>query len=426
MIVPIIIGVLTLFVLVAAFLATKYWHWAHVLVLVMFYFASVGYIVLASQSLSIRTEYQKKEKQALENLAKQEEGIEAILEGTDSGQIISRLGASGLKIDDDAERLEGLRDLEFQLALMSRERGRVWRNASPNSEVDPVTGSFSVVFPFIKPAPIEGEEPVEEEAATKPSDLGLNVDAVVYAFEQGPYADGERRYLGEFRVTEVNERQAIFEPLSNVAADPEAFERLKISPGPWIIYESMPIDRNSRFAGYSEEQLRAMLPPESVEEYLRDGTPQQPDDDPLRLEGLNADGDPVSEGEAPVSFRYRRMERAYTQLLKDYLKENTELMALIQASTADLKKLDSALKGAERLQAHREAEVSMLESDLEVMKREREAIESHLKMLQTQITKAERLLVETLNQNATLAARMERAQGNMTPVTSGALDIDAL
>lgn len=392
----------------------------------MFYFASVGYIVFAAQSLSIRTEFQKKEKQALENLAKQQEGIKAVVEGTDSGQIISRLGASGLKIDDDADRIEGLRELEFQLALMSRERGRVWRNASPNSEVDPATGTVSVVFPIIKAAPVEGEEPVEEEAPVASGDLGLNADAVVYAFEQGSHSAGERQYVGEFRVTEVNDRQAVFEPLSNLATDQEAFERLKVSPGPWIIYESMPVDRNSRFAEYTEEQLRAMLPPDSVEEYLRDGTPKEPDDDPLRLQGLNADGDPVAKDEEPVSFRYRRMERAYSQLLKDYHKENTELIALIQASTADLEKLDSALQGAERLQAHREEEVGMLETDLATMKREREAIESHLNMLQTQIAKAERLLVETLNQNATLAARMERAQGDLTPVARGALDVDAL
>ncbi len=421
----IIIGVLSLLVLVGAFFASKYWHWAHVTLLVLLYFSGVGYSILAARSLDVRITYQEREKKALDNLAIQVTGYDALIYGTRDGRTISRLSNDIIIDPEEEEVFKGLRDLQFQLTLMNRERGRVWRNAMPAGQVDPSTNQMLVQFPVIQP-PVDPEtgEPAEQSVDT--GDLTLSADAIVYAFEQGNFAQDNRKYIGEFHVIDVSGREAIFKWLGNSEIDPEAFARVGASRGPWIIYESMPMDRYDLFSEFSEEELRQILPESSVEEYLRHNTPKQDDDDPMRLVGVTENGELPKEGEEVVTEHYFRMLRAYDDIFMSYKKENTELLALIKGSTLDLQKLDAALESAKRLQAHREEERSMLEGDLEMIVKERKAMEDHFEALQSQIAKAERLLTETLALNAKLAAELTRSQAPLTPVSSPALDIDAL
>ena len=421
----IVIGVLSLLVLVGAFFASKYWHWAHVTLLVLLYFSGVGYSILAARSLDVRITYQERHKKAVDNLEIQEDNYNALIYGSRDGQIISRL-SNQITIDpEEEETFKGLRDLQFRLTLMNRERGRVWRNAVPVGQIDPTTNQLQVDFPVVAP-PVD---PDTGEATEKPADSGnltLSADAIVFVFEQGNFANENKKYIGDFHVLQVSGRQATFKWLGNSEVDPDAFARVAASQGPWIIYESMPMDRYDLFEEFAEEELRQILPESSVEEYLRHNTPKQDDDDPMRLVGVTENGNLPNEGEEIVSEHYYRMLRAYDDIFMSYKKENTELIALIKGSTLDLQKLDAALEGAKKLQAHREEERSMLENDLEMIVKERKAMEDHLNSLQSQIAKAERLLSETLAMNAKLATELTRSQAPLKPVTSPALDIDAL
>lgn len=428
--VAIILGVLTLVVLVAAFLASKYWHWAHVLVVVLLYFTTVGYLVLLARTQAERLKYLEAEHKATEQLERYTEQYDALRRGTNDRSMVNAL-RNQVTIDDDAAQIGGVRELEHQVRMLNRRRGRVWRNAAPQG-VDRTNGQVAVRFPVATPVTTEDEALPDETAPATPAatpPLTLQVGAVVYAFEQGPpmtESEGLRQYLGEFRVLEVMGRDALLEPLDHLALDVNAAERLFNSSAPWIVYESMPADSLDLFADFSEEELRAMLPAASVEEYLRDGTPQQDDDDPARLEGLDADGRPVAEGETPVKYRYRRQPRDYAFLFQDLDKQHAELIALIQSSTADLQKIEQALQEARGLENLRQDELQKMQSDFELLSRDRQEIEQYAQSLEQQITKAKRLLDEVLADNARMVAQLATVQGDLTPVASGALDIDAL
>ena len=408
MIVPILLGVLTLVVLIAAFLASKYWHWAHVLTAVALYFATAGYLILLSQEQSLRWKHREAEAKALRDLERITQQTRALTGGSDE--------------------LMGVRELAHQVQMLNRQRGRVWRGAVPTSEVDLATGQVRVGFPMPRQEPSE-DEFAEQPEPVEPSPLTLRPDAVLYLFGQGEASldgQGTGQYLGEFLVKEVNGREALLEPITPLALDNVAAERLINHRGPWIVYESMPIDSYERFAGFTPEELQQLLPASVVEEYTRHGGESQPDDDEFRLEGLNADGQPVGQDEEPVKFRYRRMLRDYSYLLHDLDQEHGELIALVQAATADLEKLQNALESGRRLQSFREEEKRMLQSDQALLERGTEAIRQHAEGLQSQVDKARRLLDEMLRENAEIAKQIAEAQGDLTPVASGALDIDAL
>ncbi len=427
MLVPILLGVITLVVFVAVFLARKHWHWAHLLLLVAFYFSAVGYVVLASQSLSIRVKYQEQEDRALEQTEKLLAENEAIATGTKERSILTRLRNKEVMVPEESVETGGILRLEHQVRMLNRDHGRVWRGAVPMA-IDQQTGKATVGFPLAVATSPEEEEP-SEETPPAAGPLGLQEDAVVHIFEQGPASnepESGRQYLGEFRVTEVEGRQAMLEPLGQLELDPYAGERLLNSQGPWTIYESMPVDDLDLFTRFSEDELKQLLPAESVEEYLRDGEPATSDDDPFRTEGLNADGDPVGADEEAVSYRFRRLPRDYAYLFKDWGREQADLIAQMQASQVDVAKLTAALSGAKELKSFREEELQKLENDLKLLQRDREAITQHVKALQAHIAKAERLLEETLRLNASLAEQIAGAQGALKPVGSGALDVDAL
>ena len=426
MLVPILLGVVTLAVFVAVFLARKHWHWAHLLLLVAFYFSTVGYVVLASQSLGIRTKYQKQEDKALTQIEKTSAESTALATGTKERGVMSRLSGKDVLIRDEADEIGGILRLEHQVRMLNRDQGRVWRGAGPMS-IDQQTGIVKVGFPIAATVPADDEEPVEE-AAPAAGSLGLEMDAVVHVFEQGPASmnDVGRQYLGEFRVTEVEERTATIEPLGQLVLDSYAGERLLNSQGPWIVYESMPVDDLDLFARFSNDELKQLLPAESVGEYVRDGEPTTPDDDPYRKEGLDADGLVVgADGEA-VSYRFRRLPRDYSYLFKDMSREQANLIAQMQASQTDVAKLTTALESAKKLTIFREEELQKLENDLRLLQRDRRAITQHVEALQAHIAKAERLLTETLQQNASLAEHIARTQGALRPAGAGALDVDAL
>lgn len=436
MIVTILLGVVTLAVLVFAFLATKVWHWAHVLVLVAFYFACVGYAVLAARSLDKRLEYQKQIAKAETDFEQQTAMNDGLQRGTTESAIKNRLAGRDVLAAEADGPMRGTVELEHQLRMTSRMRGRVWRFAEKLS-VDQQTGFVSVGFP-VKPSsdPAEGDDEFAEAPAEPagPPPLGMEPDAIVYAFEQGPLQgfneqSGPRLYIGEFRVDSVEGRKATLEPLDQLELDDDATERLLSSDGPWIVYESMPADDRDLFADMDEETLRRLLPASSVEEYLRDRTLSTPADPPERLEAIDADGYPVppddTEGKA-VATRYRRQMRDYTLLLNDLEAQRAELVARTQAITADIDKLQAALKGAEAIRDYREAEIAKWRTDLVAVERDRRAIEQHVSALESQLGNARRLLDSTLEENAKLASFRLESRGVLVPFGSGALDVDAL
>lgn len=441
MIVAILLGVVTLAVLVFAFLASKHWHWAHVLFAVAFYFSAVGYAVLAARSLDTRLKYQEQYSQSSDKLETAEAQAKALVHGTDNRSLIRSLRRD-VNVPDDADRIDGVTRMQHLLRLANRDRGRVWRFAVPTGPVDPATGGVTVGFPVAPPAPPANDadegfgDPEAEEAAEEPSGpppaLGLEAEAVVYVFEQG-LLEGEEGaqpnyYLGEFRVEDVAGREARLEPLDQLELDPVAGERLLKSRGPWIVYETMPADGHALFAEMDEETLRRLLPEATVQEYLRHDTEATPDDPPERLAGFDADGSPVmpDDIDSAVTKRYRRMLRDYALLLNEQERERAGLVATVQAYQADIASLEKSLAGAQQVEKFRREEIGMLRADLAGVEREREVLDAHVAALESQLATARKLLRATLAENARLATAEAARIGPLAPIGPGAIDVDAL
>lgn len=428
LIITIVLGVLTLAVLVLAFFASKFWHWAHVLVLVAFYFSVVGYSLLAARSLGARLQYQEQQSKALADLDTAQHVNDALLRGTEDRSLMTKLR---VELPEGANEIDGVVQLGHEFRMLNRMRGRVWRNATPITDVDTETGAVSIGVP-VPVQPADGETAEAEAPAGLPS-LGLQPGAIVYVFEQGPLDGVEggepREYLGEFRVEDTQNREATLVPLDQLTLDPYAAERLIESDGPWIVYESMPADDRALFASLEEERLRALLPEATIEEYLRDGTPSTPDDPPERLQGLDADGDPVLPDEVDekaVSYRYRRQLRDYALLLNGLEKDRAELVAREQAYESDIAKLEEALEGARQLEVYRRDELRKWQADFAAVEKERRVLDAHAETLLAQVDNARRLLDDTLKTNAKLAAVRASKTGSLLAVPAGSLDRNAL
>jgi hypothetical protein len=318
----------------------------------------------------------------------------ALEKGTNNSGVIAALQSEqepAVIIPENAESIPSLDELDHEILLATRRRGRVWRNVAPASK-DPA--SIKVNIPAPTPA-------------------GLSNNTVVYLFEEGPAqlptAEGRpqgKQYLGEFRVTDTAGQQATLSPVQPL--DQFEQQRLAASSGPWVIYETMPVDRHAVFAGLPEEELKKRLPASSVQEYIRHGKEATADDPDVRKMGLDENGKPVPYEEmanAPKVIYWRQL-RNYAAEFDELSRRRVEMEVAIAAVKHDLATFAKTLATAKEIQASKEREVKLLQSDLTGIKNERQAIEKHLALVQQQLARAQRLLQETLLDNARLARQL--------------------
>jgi hypothetical protein len=397
--------------LVIAFFSARTWHWGHVLVVVGIVLATFGFIILSAEVLRINSVYRSAIDRKTDELRLLTENNNALEKGTENSEIIARLQAEqepAVAMPENAESIPSLDDLDHQILLATRLRGRVWRNVAPAG--------------------------IDASGVTiqAPSLAGLDTDTVVYLFEEGPAqlpaADGRpqgKQYLGEFR---IQKGQAPNQPVKLTPVQPlDQFEqqRLASSKPPWVIYETMPADRYAIFAGMTEEELKQKLPPQSVQEYVRHGKEATADDDETRQVGYDADGKRLPPEELPNAAK-----RLYQRRLRDYATEFDELSrrrVAMEVATADvkesIKRIETSLASAKDMQAAKEREVQQLNSDLTGIKKERQAIETHLALVQQQLNRARQLLDAALKRNTELARQLAAdSRGAANPTVPLALD----
>lgn len=398
--------------MVVAYFAARTWHWSQVIIVLGIVLSTVGYFFLAAELLRINAVLRSKINQLEVQLAQVKSDNDALRSGTKDPQIIARLrntpwpNDAEAPIAEDAESLKSLSELEHELHMETRNRGRVWRKVVP-AGVDP-TGLVKIGV----------ETPV-------PS--GISADTVVYLFEEGvpalPAADGTPRgpqYMGEFLVTEATAQGATLQPVLPL----DDFERRRLagSRGPWVMYEVMPIDRYEIFAGLSDDELKQQVPPQSVNEYLRHDKEATADDDELRKVGFDGSGHRLPPDQIGTAAKtlYQRRLRDYALEFDQLAEQRAVLATDLEGVKADVERLAAALDRAKKLQAFREDEKQKLNTDLAGVTKEREAIAAHLKLVEQQLAKAQALLAETLQRNREmareLAARQSRRVG---PIENG-------
>jgi hypothetical protein len=406
----VIIG-LILASLVVAFFSARTWQWGYVLVVVGIVLSTFGFMILAAEVLRINSVYRTAINTKTEQLRLLTENNSALEKGTENAEIIARLQAEqepAVVMPENAESIPSLDDLDHQILLATRLRGRVWRKVTPvGADATGVT-------------------------VQAPSLAGLNNDTVVYVFEEGaaelPAEDGTPRgkqYLGEFRI-EKGEGQAVkLIPVHQL--DQFEQQRLAASRSPWVIYETMPADRHAIFAGMSDEELRKTLPKQSIEEYIRHGKEATADDDEARQVGYDADGKrlpPEQLGEAA--------KRLYQRRLRDYATEFDELnrrRVAIDVATADteqsIARITETLATENAVKASKERQVQQLKTDLAGIQKERQTIDRHLALVQQQLSRAQQLLDAALKRNAALARQLAGDSSAASTPAAGPLALDA-
>ena len=192
------------------------------------------------------------------------------------------------------------------------DRRRAWFKCDPRVKLNRDDGTAEITIIIDQPDP-----------------HGIAENTILYAFEE---ADVQKkgRYLGEFKVTKADEKQKqlVLAPTSRLTA--REIDRLEAAKRPWELYEIMPRDNHDIFASLSDEEKKAMLPADSLPEYLKDGKPAAKDDPEERVE----DG------------KYVRPLRDYQVLFSADRAERTLLADQIDAATRDKKLVEDALAEA--------------------------------------------------------------------------------
>lgn len=392
----ILIALLVLFIaaIVAAYFGARTWHWAHVTLVVFVFLATVGFLFMAAETLRINAIQRAEVNRLQQQVEEVEARNEALEHGTDDGQVIGRLIAQETLIAENAESVPSISDLDHELHLVTRRRGRVWNGVAP-AGFNPQTGAVQ--------ATIEAPQP-----------SGLVPNTVVYLFEAGPPAQPDatqgKQFLGEFRVTNVAGPQVTLDTTHQL--DEFEARRLAASQGPWVLYEQMPTDQHDLFAGLTEEQLRKWLPEASIQEYLRQGSEAGPDDDEWERAWLDEEGNPLGPDDSSKAAKtvYDRRLRDYALEFDQLARQRVVLLADIAGVMKDNERLKLAQESAKQLEAFRQDEINKLNTDLTGVKKERQIIENHLATIETQLANARKLLDEALAHNEQLARRLAALQ----------------
>jgi uncharacterized integral membrane protein len=370
LVLQILLAVLLIAGLVTFGFAFKRWHWSLVLIVGFIMFSAVGWLFLAAETIRINRNLRAN----LANIESRTQQLE-----NDNKNLINGSGDT-----------LGIAQLTHKLEIHTRDRGRAWRQVAPAGALDQ-QGRRAVTIPA-------------------PTPHGLQVDTVVYGFEAGKpnLADpaSGQQYLGEFRVVESTDTGVILESVNLL--DQRTGERLARSQGPWNLYEIMPADRHSTFAGLEEAELRQRLPASVVEEFLRHGKEPTENDDPSNIVGFDAEDKQLPPGDLAGAARkeFHRPLVDYAFLFSELAKEKVVLMARIDAVREDNAKLAAALASAKKLSAFREDEKKLMASDLAGMKQDRAAIEKHLAAVKGMLENAVKLVDNLLAENSKLAREL--------------------
>lgn len=295
----------------------------------------------------------------------------------------------------------GIRQLDLAIQKLTALRGRVWYNCLPQ-QPNPQTGQVRV-------------------ATDKPEPNGITVGSVLYVFEEGEVGKGAR-YIGEFKADEVADKLVAISPTRKLV--PWELQRLTESVGKkssWVVYEQMPVDNHELFARLSEADKKALLPAESVEEYLKDGQPAtwaQMDEWGVKGLLLDKDGNLVvdNQGNRPADAKgvYSRQLRDYAALLANYDRQRTVLFDLREATERDKKLIQDALAQAQaRIQACTK-EIAETKADLARLRFEGEAVGQLLSSLSRRTADLLKEVQRLITENQDIAGQIAKIQLDAT------------
>lgn len=293
----------------------------------------------------------------------------------------------------------GLLQRNTELHNLLVDRGRVWYEANPG-DVDAATGATSVDIRMVNAK----NEPVPHQ---------IQGGGIVHIFDAAAKADGGL-YLGQFKVTGLEgETKIALAPMRPLR--PEEIKRLQDSRAKanaswtWVLYEVMPGDRNDLFAKLTDDELKALIPAETVEEYIKDGEAAGPNDPAERVK----DG------------KYDRALRDYEVLFREYDRKMSVLGDRVAAAEDDNKAMAEAVADAQKHVEFEKQLIEQLKVELAQLQRERDAVVAHRQKLEEGLAGTRAKIAQLFDENKKMAAELAKMQAEQVEQidgTTGAAD----
>lgn len=320
--------------------------------------ATMAFFVLAAYNAKARAEWEKeiqRIEQLLPPLSKQ---IDVLVNGDESV----------------TPPQPGIRELEIRMHDLMAGRGKVWRGCT----VQKVGGANNEVLVEV---PLPDPHQIQDKM-------------VLYAFEEGDQGG----YIAEFKVAGIAGKNVSLQPTMSFQFPWQA-KRLVQSKLPWSLYEKMPGDRHDVFQGLNQAQLAALMPgrppdirpvpPDVLEEYVRDGTPAQPNDPPDRV----------------MNGKYERVLNDYEVYFHWAHAQIASLRDQIAAASTDRALAEKLRDDATREVADRQKTIDWtLKPELAEVQGELATITAHLTALQKKFAEVEAEVEQAQADNKRLAA----------------------
>jgi hypothetical protein len=405
----------------------------------LIFFASIGMFILGTRALKTHQCWQQKAQGLEKELAWERDKQLVLTEGLDSPEVAAREeelnkigGDAAQGIQQGKQALEemreeaklGLRKATLALDEQLVDRGPVWRACRPQAGPETATeGKVLVTVEF--PAPHQ-----------------IQPQTVLWVFDEAGVDQGGR-YLGQFVVVGGPPAQELqLQP--TVRMTPRELAKLNQSAGrngaTWSLYAIMPSDNHQSLAGLTEDQLKAVLPPETVAEYVTDGQMSTLGDMRQRgLEGnvyrVDANGQIARDDgglEVPVQGedekgKYVRQLRDYEEVFRHAHLVWTEMVDRVNTLTRsvaylDPKKLDpnstqiGALQLAQQQETYRQKEKDQLAEDLKTNQAQRDEVVAHLNAVKGTLAALQEAIHTTIARVQGMAGEIAKIQQEATRI----------
>jgi hypothetical protein len=241
----------------------------------------------------------------------------------------------------NGQETPGIRNIRTELNKLTVDRQRVWYNCDPQVDIKRQTGAVTIKVTVDQPNP-----------------SGIANKSILYVFEEAPAAQ-QGRFLGEFKVTAVADKQATLEPAFNLT--PVDLKKLAEAKRPWNLYDSLPHD-NPEFLA-------------------------QPNERPLR---------------------------DYGYLFDVYRMRITELIDREQADMRDKQLVEDTLADAKRQVRFYQDQAKVVKTILAKIERQRDAVMAHLDKLKEKLAEAKSAVADLIKNNKAMAGQIAKIQLDAT------------
>ncbi len=293
---------------------------------------------------------------------------------------ISRLKAENKRLMDGTEKdgklvEQGIRQVQLDLYKLLVDRRRAWFNCPARvNRLDKVEGTAEITLTIDKPSP-----------------HGIALKTVLYAFENASERQ-KGRYLGEFVVSKAGDKQITLEPALKLI--PRESDALDTAKGTWTLYEVMPQDSHEIFAGLSDAEKKALLPADSVAEYLKDGRPAAKDDPK----------------QCVVDGKYVRPLRDYDVQFRADQEKRILLTDSIDAATRDKKLVQEAVALAQKQADACTRDIAAAKEELTGVAAQRKLVSDYLAKFQETLERVRGAIKQLLQDNQAKAGQIAKLQ----------------